>query len=192
VKNVSGYIKGQSSNVSVYEDFQLKSDTYKNYAPIVWQMTDDTTGETIPCYKYLIGYSNTEILRAYNQAGSDKSYIVETLDNAISAGTLKNISGCTPWYVPSFREVILMYTESDFTLATDVSVSFSSTDGDKLNNYLKAANNGNAVSCYYMWVSTEYSYNQLIYIYNRNWNYCNAINTPKTTDSNILRAVCAF
>jgi hypothetical protein len=192
VKNVTNYVKWLSSDISVYESFQKVSDIYKEYAPITYTVTDDASGETISSYKYLIGYSNTEILRAYNKTVDDskKSDLVNTLDDAISSGAFKNINGCTPWYIPSIREVMLMFSENDFNSA--LGTSFSSADGSMLYDHLNAASNNNMGSYNYLWTSTEIDNSHSIYVWCGSWTSCSSYRTNKSDSDNRLRTVCAF
>jgi hypothetical protein len=58
--------------------------------------------------KDLIGYNNTEILKAYNKSAKNYVRPVKALTDAIEDGTLKNIPGCSSWYIPSIRELLLI------------------------------------------------------------------------------------
>jgi hypothetical protein len=96
---------------SIYESFQKDHDIYGGYFPIATNLEmDDATYSYSDFKSYITGYSNTQILRAYNKDG-DSSHpvkVVSLLDQAISEGALTNLPSCSPWYIPSVKELALI------------------------------------------------------------------------------------
>jgi hypothetical protein len=99
---------------TIYESFQKNHTTYKDYEPIITTLTIDyMNGDYGEEFKsYITGYSNTEILRAYNKEDSSHPVkVVSLLDQAVSDGSLTNLPSCSPWYIPSVKELALIINE---------------------------------------------------------------------------------
>ena len=96
----------QSSNESVYDNFQSTHDTYQNYVAI-----ESGTDENSNINK-ILGYNNTKVLEAYNaycKANNKSDYLVQPIE-ALATWKASNpdIIGTTGWFLPSAKELHML------------------------------------------------------------------------------------
>jgi hypothetical protein len=198
---VSGDIKWQDSEESVFETFQSKDGNSMNPDAGSYQSIVIGYDDTNHLQKAL-GYNNTKVLRAYNYDFADANHKVlpiKYLDEFADENDAPK--GSSGWYLPSPKELVLMVLEDNSEIrfydygsittqfsniqlilealgenASEVGRLYWSSSESKYTEEL----DGEIVSKYYAWVVYFYSI-----CYGR-------VNDYSKDGSNYVRAVCAF
>ncbi len=168
--------------------FQNDSPTYapnsSSYKSII-----SGTGSTDPV-NYILGYQNTQILKAYNEQCADANKVLplSKLEEWVEGGN-EAPENTTGWYIPSGKELhMLSYKDVDNVgdynnvgteTMTEVNQSIAKVNGDQLSS-----------AC---WSSTEYAsdYAEYDYAFAILFDYGFLSYDLKIYSSNV-RAVCAF
>lgn len=183
----------------------------KNIASVPWQNTADKVstfqndnptyasngssyksivsgdGSTEPV-NYILGYQNTQILKAYNEQCADANKVLplSKLEEWVKEGN-EAPENTTGWYIPSAKELhMLSYKDVDNVgdynnigtdTMTEINQSIAIVNGDQLDSIC--------------WSSTEGNYAGYDYIFVMLFNYGYLSYEMKEYSSNV-RAVCAF
>ncbi|MBO5380526.1 MAG: hypothetical protein J6A40_00335 [Bacteroides sp.] len=183
----------------------------KNIASVPWQNTADKVstfqndnptyasngssyksivsgdGSTEPV-NYILGYQNTQILKAYNEQCADANKVLplSKLEEWVKEGN-EAPENTTGWYIPSAKELhMLSYKDVDNVgdynnigtdTMTEINQSIAIVNGDQLDSIC--------------WSSTEGNYAGYDYIFVMVFNYGYLSYEMKEYSSNV-RAVCAF
>lgn len=183
----------------------------KNIASVPWQNTADkvsTFQNDNPTYasngssyksivsgdgsmepvNYILGYQNTQILKAYNEQCADANKVLplSKLEEWVKEGN-EAPENTTGWYIPSAKELhMLSYKDVDNVgdynnigtdTMTEINQSIAIVNGDQLDSIC--------------WSSTEGNYAGYDYIFVMVFNYGYLSYEMKEYSSNV-RAVCAF
>ncbi|MBE6288438.1 MAG: hypothetical protein E7099_09710 [Mediterranea massiliensis] len=144
-------------------------------------------GSTEPV-NYILGYQNTQILKAYNEQCADANKVLplSKLEEWVKEGN-EAPENTTGWYIPSAKELhMLSYKDVDNVgdynnigtdTMTEINQSIAIVNGDQLDSIC--------------WSSTEGNYAGYDYIFVMLFNYGYLSYEMKEYSSNV-RAVCAF
>lgn len=137
----------------VYRDFQ-NTDNFtavnkENYRPV------SSNSGNLDEINYILGYQNTQILKAYNEWNEEPSKevkLVESLENfAVETPAPKNT---TDWFIPSPKELSLL-TNKD---VDDIYRMTGTETMTIIDNKIMLAGGSRFSSYSYMWSSTEYNH----------------------------------
>ena len=183
----------------------------KNIASVPWQNTADkvsTFQNNNPIYapnsssyksiisgtgstdlvNYILGYQNTQILKAYNEQCADANKVLplSKLEEWVEGGN-EAPENTTGWYIPSGKELHMLsykdvdnvgdYDNAGAETMTEVNRSIAKVNGDQLGSIC--------------WSSTEYDYAGYDYAFAILFDYGFLSYDLKIYSSNV-RAVCAF
>ena len=134
---------------SIYETFQEKHETYKNYAAVQSGFQGNVDK--------ILGFNNTEVLEAYNKYCIEENrdeYLVKSIE-ALDIWKRSNtqITNTTGWYFPSCKELHLLHFED----VNNIQNYTKGNTADIVNQSLKKID-GNLLSTQFeYWSSTELS-----------------------------------
>ena len=187
LKNVSESCLWQSGYESVanWQNDEFNADNTSDYKSIASQRNNDD------CIKYILGYQNTKVLKAYNESlSSDESgkTVLPVSELAIWEDNNPAPANTTGWFIPSVKELhMLCYKDVNDLLAYNTSNTTTRTVIDPLIEAL----GGKKLSDYCYWSSSEdagYAYNAFgVY-----FNYGIVNYYFKGGNTAYVRAVCAF
>jgi hypothetical protein len=198
---VSGDIKWQDSEESVFETFQSKDGNSMNPDAGSYQSIVIGYDDTNQLQKAL-GYNNTKVLRAYNYDFADAEHKVlpiKYLDEFAAENDAPK--GSSGWYLPSPKELVLMVLEDNSEIRF-YDYGSKTTQFDNIQLILEAlGENASEVGRLY-WSSSESKYTEerdgeivsnyyawVVYFYSI---YYGRVNDYSKDGSNYVRAVCAF
>jgi hypothetical protein len=158
--------QGRSAGEILYDSYINSNDYEDEFEYIDKQYREKnnpykTAGlyESLSNYNGTIGYNNTEILKEYNKSAKNYVRPVKVLTDAIEDGTIKNIPGCSSWYIPSIRELQLIWGV-DATVSVDEEINYPR---QYINSYFSTCDlYGSAVK---YWSSTEVDENNALCMY---------------------------
>ena len=170
-----------------------KVSTFQNNSPIYapngssYKSIVSGTGSTDPV-NYILGYQNTQILKAYNEQCADANKVLplSKLEEWVEGGN-EAPENTTGWYIPSGKELHMLsykdvdnvgdYDNAGAETMTEVNRSIAKVNGDQLGSIC--------------WSSTEYDYAGYDYAFAILFDYGFLSYDLKIYSSNV-RAVCAF
>ena len=178
-----------------WQETANKVSTYQNNNPIYapnsssYKSIISGTGST-DLVNYILGYQNTQILKAYNEQCADANKVLplSKLEEWIEGGN-EAPENTTGWYIPSAKELHMLsykdvdnvgdYGNAGTETMTEVNQSLAKVNGDQLSS-----------AC---WSSTEYAsdYAEYDYAFAILFDYGFLSYDLKIYSSNV-RAVCAF
>ena len=187
LKNVSESCLWQSGYESVanWQNDEFNADNTSDYKSIASKRNNDD------CIKYILGYQNTKVLKAYNESlSSDESgkTVLPVSELATWEDNNPAPANTTGWFIPSVKELhMLCYKDVNDLLTYNTSNTTTRTVIDPLIEAL----GGKKLSDYYYWSSSEdaaYAYNAFsVYFSYGSVNYY-----FKGGNTAYVRAVCAF
>ena len=189
-----GLIVSVKNIVSVpWQNTADKVSTFQNNNPIYapnsssYKSIISGTGST-DLVNYILGYQNTQILKAYNEQCADANKVLplSKLEEWIEGGN-EAPENTTGWYIPSGKELHMLsykdvdnvgdYDNAGAETMTEVNRSIAKVNGDQLGSIC--------------WSSTEYDYAGYDYAFAILFDYGFLSYDLKIYSSNV-RAVCAF
>lgn len=183
--------QNNTTNENIYWNFQKDNNTYSKYAKIA------VSGSYTEYSQKIVGYNNTEVLRAYNNEERVKNDNNLVMNPVADLDKWENIDkapkNTTGWYIPSVKEIhMLIYKDVDKICDTGV----KGTDTKQMVNTSLSVVGGVQLDNGYLWSSSEsYSaaygkyYVDVVWAVNIN---DGQIDERKKTISSYVRAVCAF
>ena len=183
--------QNNTTTENIYWWFQKDNDTYSNYAKIA------VGGGYTEYSQKIVGYNNTEVLRAYNNGERVKNDNNLVMNPVAELDKWENIDkapkNTTGWYIPSVKEIhMLIYKDVDKICDTGV----KGTDTKKMVNTSLSVLGGVQLDNGYLWSSSEYyasAYKK--YSVDQVWAVNindGQIDARTKTYSYYVRAVCAF
>jgi hypothetical protein len=153
-----------SNDYYIYENFQQVTSPYNGYPSLIGDGT-----------YYYNGYSNTKILRAYNQYcsanGSDKICLLIPLLDAF-VGDCAKPDNCSDWYIPGKSEMKFNTYPKTLEACIQNLIDKGLSPVQKVTNYYWTSTEGAKWSAYKNDSGTTYCWNK--------------------TDSHALRLICAY
>lgn len=187
LKNVSESCLWQSGYESVanWQNDEFNADNTSDYKSIASQRNNDD------CIKYILGYQNTKVLKAYNESlSSDESdkTVLPVSELATWEENNPAPANTTGWFIPSVKELhMLCYKDVNDLLIYNTSNTTTRTVIDPLIEAL----GGKKLSDYYYWSSSEDADNAYN-AFNVYFKYGSVNYYFKSGNTAYVRAVCAF
>lgn len=186
--------QNNTTNENIYWKFQKDNNTYSKYAKIA------VSGSYTEYSQKIVGYNNTEVLRAYNNEERVKNDNNLVMNPVADLDKWENIDkapkNTTGWYIPSVKEIhMLIYKDVDKICDTGV----KGTDTKQMVNTSLSVVGGVRLDNGYLWSSSEYyekdANGYKTYSVDQVWAVNindGQIGVRSKTNSYYVRAVCAF
>lgn len=186
--------QNNTTNENIYWKFQKDNNTYSKYAKIA------VSGSYTEYSQKIVGYNNTEVLRAYNNEERVKNDNNLVMNPVADLDKWENIDkapkNTTGWYIPSVKEIhMLIYKDVDKICDTGV----KGTDTKQVVNSSLSVVGGVRLGNGYLWSSSEYyekdDKGYKTYSVDQVWAVNindGQIDVRRKTNSYYVRAVCAF